>query len=777
MLERLRLREGWSSLLLLLLVLLTMAWSFEAGGLSEGLRILPSVVMLGVLVGFASAKSRLPGILAHPLGLAVGAVFCFLLLSTLILVPPDVHSAGAGSPGWAATVQIKGQILIERMEAWLSAALHAETNADPLPFVVQMAALSWLLAFYGAWFLFRSHWVWGAVLPGGLAIFLSVYYAPPRLLVYFMLYLFWALVLVVRTNVYAHESEWQRHHVVYDQYIGLEFLRDGALISLAVVALIWLIPRPNIPGRLGEHWQGLQSPWQRVQEEWNRLYASLSYREQTGMASFGRTLTLGGAVNLGSTPILEVQAPEARYWRAVLLDRYTGLGWVDTSPSTVHFGAGAPLTYWAAYQARKVMVQTVTMMRRGEPLLFAAAEPLQLHAAARAQVNAAAEEEDGPAALPFEVSAIYTPDLGRDNRYLVRSMVSTASVRGLRAAGADYPKWVRERYLQLPESLPPRISALAHEVAGSKATPFEQAVAIESYLRGIRYSQAIDSPPAGQDPVDWFLFENKEGYCTYFASAMVLMCRTLGLPARFAQGYAPGEYVAEKKAFVVREADAHAWPEVFFPGYGWTEFEPTPSQPPLVRPSGEEEPEAGASPDLPGGEHGLGEEFGPDLPLPPLDELGDVTLPRQRTLFQRALWFELLTAGLLVALATGLGWRFGRRWRALRRIERLYLRLTWVSGLLGVSAHPFQTPLEFGRSLAAALGSRGDLAGQIVGLYVRDRYGCRRATDEELAAAGGAWHRLRLFVFGQAFRRRLSRWRIGARGDRERQSWTELRPR
>ncbi len=758
--ERLRLSEGWFSLILLLLVVLTVAWSFQAGGLAEGLHVLPTVAAIGVLVGFLGAKSHLPGLLVHPLGLILGVVCCFLLVSTVVVLPPQAQALGGSLPSWTALLAGKAQFIVERLQIWVAAAYQGEINADPLPFVAQMAALTWLLAFYGAWFLFRSHWVWGAVLPSGLAVFLGVYYAPPRLLVYFILYLFWALILIVRGNVYQREREWQRHHIVYDQHIGFDFLRHGALLSLAVIGLVWLVPRPSDPGRLGDPWQRLQGPWQRVQEEWSRLYASLSYREQSGVTSFGRTVTLGGAISLSSTQVMEVQAPEAHYWRAVVLDRYTGLGWVDTSASTLQRAAGASLTGSSTYQARKPLVQTVALLRSGEPLLYAAADPEQVQMPTRLQVQVSSESGPSPPG-GFEVSAIYGLGLGRGSRYVVRSLVSTASVRALREAGTAYPAWVTDRYLQWAATLPPRIRDLAQEVAGGAATPYDQAAAIEGYLRGLRYNQGIDAAPAGRDPVDWFLFDSQEGYCTYFASAMVLMCRALGLPARYAQGYAPGEYVAARQAFVVRELDAHAWPEVYFPGYGWIEFEPTPSQPPIARPSDEGDTAAGVVPGLPPGEREGGDRS--DVPPPPEGERGEQGLPQGHSLFRRALWLELALFGLLVALAAGYGWRFARRWRALRPLERVYLRLTWASGLLGVSAHPYQTPLEFGRSLVAALGPTGEPARQIVQLYVRERFGGRAPTEPELAAAESAWQGLRRPIVGRAVRLRLAAWQARCR--------------
>src|SRR5207302_948901 len=151
----------------------------------------------------------------------------------------------------------------------------------------------------------------------------------------------------------------------------------------------------------------------------------------------------------------------------------------------------------------------------------------------------------------------------------------------LRTAGTDYEQWVKDRYLSLPATVPQRVRDLARQVVqqASATNPYDQARAIESYLRtNFKYSTSIPLPPTGMDRIDWFLFQGKEGYCEYYAGAMVVMLRSLGIPARMAAGYAPGTYDAKTETYTVRESSAHTWPEVYFPGYGWIEFEPTPSQ-------------------------------------------------------------------------------------------------------------------------------------------------------------------------------------------------------
>ena len=142
---------------------------------------------------------------------------------------------------------------------------------------------------------------------------------------------------------------------------------------------------------------------------------------------------------------------------------------------------------------------------------------------------------------PNDVAAVRldTP-IQQNQQYTVVSAVSTATNSELRSAGEDYPQWVRDRYLQLPRSLPRQVVDLSHDVINGAPDGFDKATAIESYLRdNFTYPTHVGPVPPDRDWVDYFLFESGQGYCDYFATAMVVMLRAEGVPARVASGFAP----------------------------------------------------------------------------------------------------------------------------------------------------------------------------------------------------------------------------------------------
>ena len=146
----------------------------------------------------------------------------------------------------------------------------------------------------------------------------------------------------------------------------------------------------------------------------------------------------------------------------------------------------------------------------------------------------------------------------------------------------NYPEWVESRYLQLPPDFSEKISSLAFDLTSQADSRIEKAITITNYLRNtFRYKDSV-MIPQGEDPIEWFLFEGREGFCNYFSTAEVLMLRSIGIPARMVVGYAQGERLSENDEFLVKVKDSHSWVEAFFPESGWIILEPTPTQPEVI---------------------------------------------------------------------------------------------------------------------------------------------------------------------------------------------------
>jgi transglutaminase-like putative cysteine protease len=750
--SRLRLEEGWISFLLLALMLLSVIWSVRAADWTEGLGILQWVAIAAMALALLLGKSRrIPSIVSHLLLLVAGAIWVTVMLN-LVFTPPLVP---VGLVPAGADLLARVRVMYQQMLRWVLDPGGAEAWLSNFMFMSLLAALTWLLCSWSTWFIVCSHWVWGAVVPAGAACLLNIYYGPQRLIIYFVLYLLCALLLIVRMHVFLRESGWRKARVNYNIDVDFAFLRDGMLISMLALVLAWTMPVAARSSRVADLWARFQDPWQEVQARWNRLFTSLNYQGPSTLVQFGRAMTLGGAVNLSNVPVLQVQATEPHYWRAVAYDRYTGSGWQNTDEVAVTLQPDDHRLTAVPYAAQHEFTSTVRMLEAGEDIVFFAGEPLRstLFVTARLTNVFFAQGQSGTAVSMLQSLR----SLRRNQSYTIVSLVSGATTQQLRSAGTDYPDWAQDRYLQLPRTLPERVRNLTHEVVKGATTPYDQAVAIQGYLRRITYDQYINAPPAGRDVVDWFLFENRRGYCDYYASAMAVMCRILGIPARISQGYAPGEYDSASRSYVVRQQDAHAWPELYFPGYGWIDFEPTSSEPEIARPEG------GTSPLVPG--------IGSSTPVPKEEDeskfgadeatgnedIANVDLAPRQPWYRRLLYpvLALLGAGAF-ALLLLLAWWFVSL-RGLSPAASIYEQMRRLGGLLGVTHQIHQTPAEYGESLSQILAQSQEDVRYVVTQYVQQRFGQHGLSAGEKEELQERWRKLSWTMWRQALKPRLKR--------------------
>ena len=365
---------------------------------------------------------------------------------------------------------------------------------------------------------------------------------------------------------------------------------------------------------------------------------------------------------------------------------------------------------------------------------------------------------------PDLVAWLFKDTLPENAQYRVISMVSVAEDDDLRGADTNYNRFISDHYLQLPPTLPERVSDKAEEVTAGMDNPLDKAVAIRDYLRGseFTYSQDIDAPPRDTDGVDHFLFETKEGYSDYFGSAMTVMLRSVGVPARLAAGYAPGELEPQSEMRFIKDSDSHGWSQVYFPEYGWIDFEPTPYWPAYQRLIPDE-----TVVDFGGG---LGEGdsslIDPEDMLDSFDDgfeeegagggssLADRAIDLTGYLIPIAIVVGVLT---FVALLGRLMWNIGLG--GLSTEERLYTKMSRLGFLAGLRRRPHQTPWEYARTIAQVVPSAEDNVGTISEAYARIRYGRRPTQDEtepdeeKIDNLNAAWNSARWRLLGRAFSR------------------------
>jgi protein-glutamine gamma-glutamyltransferase len=259
-------------------------------------------------------------------------------------------------------------------------------------------------------------------------------------------------------------------------------------------------------------------------------------------------------------------------WRGVALDSFDGRRWYNGSAEQT---AVQPVTYnrfmvprepGARNRPEKTLRYKVLLSPISSDVVFAAPWPRLITGRMHLlTIDGTDSLHDTRYALsPFQ--------------YEVVSQVGLPPASILKTAPDADSRKIRLLYLQLPPKLDPRIKALAEKVASPAANNYDRAVQVRNFLRNkfgyTLQEQGIDP----SNPVGSFLFATRKGSCEYFASAMAVMLRTIGIPARLVNGFQTGSYNHLGKDFVVRGRDAHSWVEVYFPGYGWVPFDPTPPE-------------------------------------------------------------------------------------------------------------------------------------------------------------------------------------------------------
>ena len=294
---------------------------------------------------------------------------------------------------------------------------------------------------------------------------------------------------------------------------------------------------------------------------------------------------LGGTVSPTDEPVMQVTTTGRTLLRATVKNEYTGLAWADTTSGRRYLFISprfASLRRDLFDQARpeRGILETLPQSETISVTLRAdAASTLFL-----TQRFLAPKGEGVVAYYSPSTEVFATRSLAQGDRYTFLGRNLTASTEGVRAAVLaardpqdPYYETVRARYLQLPPSVEERVYALAQQITAQADNDFDRAAALCAYLQSaLRYSLVQSEPTVYQDFVSWFLFEEQRGYCTSFASALTVLARCIGLPARYVEGYAV-EPDADGIARVTQQ-NGHAWTEIYFPGFGFLPFDPTPGE-------------------------------------------------------------------------------------------------------------------------------------------------------------------------------------------------------
>ena len=472
-------------------------------------------------------------------------------------------------------------------------------------------------------------------------------------------------------------------------------------------------------------------------------------------SGFSEKVDLGviGAVKLDPTVVMRVEFPDQRgpvkdalYFRGAAYDTYDGRSWANRSSirrmlertSDGVFLVSTPEA--AAVAESGGLRQEILIEALDTTVLFGASFVETI----KGGFSVVQVDGVGGLSLPYPTSARF--------QYSVRSIPDRLRESDRTAESVSYPDLIRKRFLQLPD-MSPRVAALAREAAGAGRTAYDRARAVEQHLhRNYQYSLDVGTTVSAS-PVEDFLFTRKTGYCEHYATAMVVMLRTLGIPSRLVTGFLPGPWNDFGNYYSVRQQDAHAWVEVYFPGSGWVTFDPTPNVPAVAPPFFWKLGKVVDSVRLKWDRYVVQYSFRDQMAAAKSLREGGEKVRSELSVFLSTLtrgmasvkaWLTesarayggFLLGGLAVCvLVVGLvlAWsRLGRSSgarhadpRTARQIAaiQLYERMLRILEAQGLLKPPGATPLEFARQVARERGEAARSVESLTGLYCRVRFG------------------------------------------------------
>ena len=697
--------------------------------------------------------------------------------------------------------------VLTRCYEWALDLVSGGINTDELVLTMLVGLLFWFLAFNAAWHVYRLDRVWRVILPPGLVLLVNIIFfsgAEPldRFLFGFLLL---ALALIVRSHLDTRQWDWSLRGVAVPTVVRRQFATIGILLALLALLFAWGLPSGGLEERLASFQRFLASdPIQQIAEAWNRVFAPLEGEGPATSDYYGADLlNLRGAISLGEDVVFTVEAPrrsQPYYWRSRVFERYANGQWSPSADLRIT-DRSPPLQLLMNSEvtgsARQQVEQRITIGTASSRIFYAAPQPEIFDRSGRIDLI----YTDSPDNSSMNVSVIRPLKvLRRGDSYTATSLVSSASADELRGASTSYPGWVGSAnlYVGAPNA---RVFELARGiVASAEATnPYDSAKAIERWLRrNIAYNEAISAPPPNVDTVEWLLFDAREGYCTYYATSMIVMLRRLGIPARLAAGFSQGQYDAANDRFIVRERDAHTWVEVYFPGYGWIEFEPTAAQEPIHRDGDELEqeqdlpqapepsatplptptptpiPSPTSAPDQAAQEQELAGPSATPTPTalpspsptpfvlptvePPISPDNPPPLTTLQPIIALALVVLLLLLILAIIALLLFWWWEWRGMGGLSPISRAYARLERYIQLIGISIGGSLTTLEKRRELQRRIPAAREPIRTISDLYTRERYGGERNGEQDSQYADSAqqaWNQTRGNILRRWLRRRI----------------------
>jgi transglutaminase-like putative cysteine protease len=570
--------EGWFALLLLAVAVYSVVYAVTVAIAINHTPVLWIMTALGLLSGLVVSKIHVfPQAILHICACLVGYWLALFLISTL-------------------AYQVSMLELLSSLKAFIMSGLVLTKSQDSdMVFLFYLSFLCFFLGYFGAWLVYRAHLPWLVALVYVSIMLVDLNYISKRDLSFLMVILVGSLILLIaRVQLASQLSQWQSDGLYTDQAwlrgISGRFLSIASLFVLLILPFSWILPVVTQPSAGVRFWNGLDNA------TINLIHGHLpSLSNPSDLFNpysppsnfFSDQLAITGSVNLPKGSVLAYHSSDSRghYLESFIYDNFDGHTWTTQVANVSRFyNPNVQLPTDNPDVPYDPLTTAVTIIQPPDgtkSFLFAPPQPLVFNVPVTLITDTAGD---------LISSWTQNSPLSQNEQYEVRSGILHASPSDFssvllpkdnRAAWSEIPDFrtIQEYYLQLPTNLSSEVLATAQEWTAGAHNTYAAVSALQSHLSNtadFTYSLTNDPVPSDVDAVTWLLHTHK-GFCTYYATAMVIMARLLDIPARMVNGFSQGHYDAQQKAWVVDGNDAHSWVQIYFPNYGWVNFDPTPS--------------------------------------------------------------------------------------------------------------------------------------------------------------------------------------------------------
>lgn len=748
-------------LVLLTVALYSVIFSIVAVHWVDNSLLLLYMPVCGLLVGLIIAKiPRFPQSILHLAACLIGHWLAVWLTSAMAFHIPWI------------------QVLVALRAALSGQAATMGADTGKIIFFFYLSFLCFFLGHFGCWLIYRAHLPWLVTLVYCSIMLVNLNYGRRDVDFLIVVLLGSMLLLIARMSLMAQVTQWKREGLRGDQrWLGT--IVERCMVVATVITVLTLLFASFLP--VFAQPQSGQAFWSSLEVAWSDLLsARFSFQDlndvmlslnQSSRNFFGDQLTIADSVHLPTGEVLNyndestssdpVLRSQPHYLEGLTYNLFDGHSWRSNLSDSHSYAANGvlPINLHDSDVTGLVTVSILQIPQETKSYIFGPEQPfsfsvpIQVYTdgtiGAWAQQTPLSTGEKYTVAFsapPMDPTMLSQMPLPSDNQQVWNT--------------DSYYVQQKAVYLQVPNDLSPNVLQTAQQWTQGANNAYEAMKQLETHLSDtsvFTYSLENQPIPPNKDVVDWLL-QTRQGYCTYYASAMAVMGRLLGIPTRLVSGFSQGHFDQQRNKWIVDGSDAHSWVQAYLPNVGWVSFDPTPTFAPNAAPSASAQPTPPPIPTPSPTPRVTPTQNAKVTPMATAHVPSSSHVSVRRTVQNhnqdQGILIGITIGGIVLALLFCLA-LIGRYWwhrfcTSSRVVSVLFWRFCQIASWIGLGPKAWQTPYEYSLMLSRQFPKQTASFSRLTKLFVQERWGAPQPTPRklELTDATSLWIAMRSLILG-----------------------------